>query len=256
MRGGDPWGKSPIPRRTALETGSDVESSGGDLWGKSPFPRRTALETGSDVEPVGGKAWEKLPPEFYLRDTLTVARNLLGRYLVRESEGGRLCCRITETEAYCGPSDPACHSYKGSKSGRTNVMYREGGLSYVYLIYGMYCCFNVVTRPEGEPEAVLIRSAQPVLGVDRMMENRRNRKEKSLLTGPGKLCMGMEIDRSLYGEPLWGDKLWLAFGEPVKDDEIAATPRINIDYAGEAAVWPWRFVEKNSGFLSVKYRGD
>lgn len=231
----------------------------------------------------GCDPWGKLSPDFYLRDTLSVARDLIGRYLVRESEGGRLVCRITETEAYCGPTDPACHSYKkaSKKGGRTNVMYREGGLAYVYLIYGMYCCFNVVTRPEGEPEAVLIRSAQPILGAERMMENRRMKsgkgreaklltgpeqppkrtpltgkeksRERSLLTGPGKLCMGMEIDRQLYGEPLWGDKLWLAFGEPVKDDEIAATPRINIGYAGEAANWPWRFVEKGSKFLSVKY---
>lgn len=230
--------------------------TGGDLWGKSPILRRAVSETGGGVESAGGKAWEKLPREFYLRDTLTVARDLLGRYLVRETEGGRLCCRVTETEAYCGPTDPACHSYKkaSKKGGRTNVMYRQGGLAYVYLIYGMYCCFNVVTRPEGEPEAVLIRSGQPILGVERMMENRRNRKEKALLTGPGKLCMGMEIDRSLYGEPLWGDKLWLAYGEPVEENAVAATPRINIDYAGEAANWPWRFVEKGSGFLSVRYR--
>lgn len=209
---------------------------------------------------TGGGPWEKLPPDFYLRDTLTVAKDLIGRYLVRETEEGRLCCRVTETEAYCGPTDPACHSYKASKSGRTNVMYREGGLAYVYLIYGMYCCFNVVTREKGEPEAVLIRSAQPILGIPRMLKNRRTKPgkrgtEAKLLTGPGKLCMGMEIDRSLYGEPLWGDKLWLAYGEPVEPDAIAATPRININYAGEAAGWPWRFVEKDSGFLSVKHRG-
>lgn len=210
----------------------------------------------------GEKRWEKLPPEFYLRDTVTVARDLLGRYLVRETGEGRLCCRITETEAYCGPADPACHSYKkaSKKGGRTNVMYREGGLAYVYLIYGMYCCFNVVTRRSGEPEAVLVRSAQPILGIPRMIRNRRMEpgkvREDKLLTGPGKLCMGMEIDRTLYGEPLWGDKLWLACGEPVRRSEIVATPRINIDYAGEAALWPWRFVEKGSGFLSVKYRGD
>lgn len=206
----------------------------------------------------GYDPWEKLSPGFYLRDTLTVARDLIGRYLIRESGGERLCCRVTETEAYCGPADPACHSYKASKSGRTNVMYREGGLAYVYLIYGMYCCFNVVTRPEGEPEAVLIRSAQPILGVSRMAGNRRmepgKARETKLLAGPGRLCMGMEIDRTLYGEPLWGDKLWLSRGEPAAPEAIAVTPRINIGYAGEAARWPWRFVEKESGFLSVKYK--
>ena len=211
----------------------------------------------------GERTWDKLPPDFYLRDTVTVARDLLGRYLVRETGEGRLACRITETEAYCGPADPACHSYKkaSKKGGRTNVMYRQGGLAYVYLIYGMYCCFNVVTRRSGEPEAVLIRSAQPILGIPQMMANRRMEpgkkgREEKLLTGPGKLCMGMAIDRTLYGEPLWEDKLWLAYGEPVKQEDIAATPRINIGYAGEAALWPWRFVEKGSGFLSVKYRGD
>lgn len=207
-------------------------------------------------------AWDKLLPEFYLRDTVEVARDLIGRYLVRETAGGRLCCRITETEAYCGPIDPACHSYKkgAKKGGRTNVMYEAGGRAYVYLIYGMYCCFNVVTREKGAPEAVLIRSGQPVSGIRAMAENRRmdpeKVREKALLTGPGKLCMGMAIDRGLYGEPLWGDKLWLARGEPPEEGAIAATPRINIDYAGEAAGWPWRFVEKDSGFLSVKYREE
>lgn len=207
-----------------------------------------------------GEPWEKLPRAFYLRDTAEVARDLLGRYLVRQTPEGVLACRITETEAYCGPGDPACHSHKkaSKKGGRTNVMYEDGGLAYVYLIYGMYCCFNVVTRPKGEPEAALIRSAQPLLGLPRMAENRRMGEgpvqERKLLTGPGKLCQGMEIDRGLYGEPLWGERLWLTWGEPVPPESIAATPRINVDYAGEAAGWPLRFVEKGSLFLSVKWK--
>ena len=94
--------------------------------------------------------WERLPREFYLRDTVETARDLLGRYLVRRTPEGLLACRITETEAYCGPEDPACHSYRRkAPKGRTNIMYRAGGLAYIYLIYGMYCCFNVVTRPQG-----------------------------------------------------------------------------------------------------------
>lgn len=202
--------------------------------------------------------WEKLEPGFYLRDTAEVARDLLGRYLVRRTEKGLLACRITETEAYCGPGDAACHSHKKAsrKGGRTNVMYEAGGLAYVYLIYGMYCCFNVVTREKGEPEAVLIRSGQPLLGLPQMAANRRMEevREKKLLTGPGKLCQGMAIDRDLYGEPLWGEELWLTYGEPVPPAAVAATPRINVDYAGEAAKWPLRFVEKDSPFLSVKYR--
>ncbi len=161
------------------------------------------------------------------------------------------------------------------------MMYEAGGLAYIYLIYGMHCCFNVVTRPKGEPEAVLVRSAQPLLGLPQMARNRgltaageetlsagpkrpgakerprrppKPGREALLLTGPGKLCQGMEIDRELYGEPLWGEKLWLAWGEPVPGEAIAATPRINVDYAGEAAAWPWRFVERESLFLSVKYK--
>lgn len=204
--------------------------------------------------------WEKLPRAFYLRDTVEAARDLLGRYLVRRTPQGLLACRITETEAYCGPEDAACHSYqKKAPNGRTNVMYEAGGLAYVYLIYGMYCCFNVVTRPEGEPEAVLIRSAQPLLGQAQMAQNRRmdprKYREQALLTGPGKLCQGLAITRELYGEPLWGETLWLAAGEPVPAEKTAATPRINVDYAGEAARYPWRFVERDSRFLSVKVKG-
>lgn len=203
--------------------------------------------------------WERLPREFYLRDTVETARDLLGRYLVHQTPGGLLACRITETEAYCGPQDPACHSYqKRAPNGRTNIMYEAGGLAYVYLIYGMYCCFNVVTRPKGEPEAVLVRSAQPLLGLPQMARNRRlepeKARERALLTGPGKLCQAMEITRELYGAPLWGEQLWLTQGEPFPPGEIAATPRIHIDYAGEAAAWPWRFVAKDSPFLSLKYK--
>ena len=196
--------------------------------------------------------WERLPREFYLRDTVETARDLLGRYLVRRTPEGLLACRITETEAYCGPEDPACHSYRRkAPKGRTNIMYRAGGLAYIYLIYGMYCCFNVVTRQAGEPEAVLVRAAQPLLGLPQMAANRRMDpecfRERALLSGPGKLCQGLAITRDLYGEPLWGEELWLTQGEPVPPEKIAATPRINVDYAGEAALWPWRFVERPSG---------
>lgn len=202
----------------------------------------------------------KLPPDFYLQDTLTVARQLLGKYIVHETEQGRLVCRITETEAYCGPSDRACHSYqRKSPDGRTNIMYKDGGLSYVYLIYGMYHCFNVVTCPAGQPEAVLIRSAKPIEGMELMRQLRKSKKgtipkEKDLLTGPGKLCTAMQISREQYGEALWGDRLYLAYGEPVENSNIAACPRINVDYAGEDALLPYRFCDVKCGYLSVKIK--
>ena len=204
------------------------------------------------------KEYRKLPPEFYLRDTLTVARELLGKYLVHETPGGRLVCRITETEAYCGPEDKACHSYqKKAPDGRTNVMYREGGYAYIYLIYGMYHCFNVVTCPTGQPEAVLIRSAKPVEGMEIMSRLRCSRKgtvpkEKDLLTGPGKLCTAMAIDKALYGEALWGSRLYLTEGERVPEELIKTGPRIHVDYAGEDALLPYRFCDVGCAYLSQK----
>ncbi len=192
----------------------------------------------------------KLPKEFYLADTLTVARRLLGFYLVCRSPQGVTACRITETEAYCGPEDKACHAYKRkAPNGRTNVMYQEGGCAYVYLIYGMYNCFNVVTRPAGQPEAVLVRAGEPMEGLELMRQRRKSPKgripkDKDLLSGPGKLCRAMDITRELYGQPLWGDVLFLAQGKPVGEEQVAVTPRINIDYAGEDAKLPYRFVMK------------
>ena len=203
--------------------------------------------------------FQKLPQAFYLRDTLTVARDLIGRDIIRVTPQGITSCRITETEAYLGKIDKACHSYKASPQGRTNIMYEDGGFAYVYLIYGMYCCFNVTTCPAGQAEAVLVRSAQPLEGIE-LMTQRRTRPgktiptERQLLTGPGKLCLAMDISRELYGEPLWGDKLFLAEGQPPSDKQVAATKRINIDYAEEAVDFLYRFIDKESHYLSVKYR--
>lgn len=200
----------------------------------------------------------KLPKEFYLQDTITVAKQLLGKYLIHESEQGLLICRITETEAYCGPEDRACHSYqRRAPDGRTNIMYQDGGRAYVYLIYGMYCCFNVVTCPAGQPEAVLIRSAKAVEGIPLMKQLRQGKrsncsKEKELLTGPGKLCIAMDIHRSDYGEPLWGNRLYIADGDTDSDTHIVSCPRINVDYAGEDALLPYRFCDIGCGFLSAK----
>ena len=204
--------------------------------------------------------WEKLPPDFYLRDTVEVAKDLIGRYLIREVPGGRLACRITETEAYCGPEDPACHSYRRkAPKGRTNIMYRAGGLAYIYLIYGMYCCLNFVTEPEGEPAAVLIRGLSPRYNQDIIAENRFHCKcrdmtayqKRNFLNGPGKVCAGMNIGRTLNGLPYGSEELFLcarpedAGLPPCPQDsgplDIQAGKRIGIDYAEEAVHFPWRF---------------
>lgn len=163
-----------------------------------------------------GLPGKKLPPEFYLQDTVQVARQLIGKLLVRRVEGQTLSAIICETEAYTGFSDKACHSYKGS-SPRTRIMFEAGGRAYVYLIYGMYSCLNVTTREEGVPEAVLIRAASPVEGIERMMQLRQSKKpikslkENTLLSGPGRLCDALAwwwASAGWGGHWLPGSRLW------------------------------------------------
>ena len=161
-----------------------------------------------------GLPGKKLPPEFYLQDTVQVARQLIGKLLVRRVEWQTLSAIICEPEAYTGFSDKACHSYKGS-SPRTRIMFEAGGRAYVYLIYGMYSCLNVTTREEGVPEAVLIRAASPVEGIERMMQLRQSKKpikslkENTLLSGPGRLCDALAITREQNGLSLCGDELFI-----------------------------------------------
>ena len=172
-----------------------------------------------------------LERSFFENDTVWVARNLLGKYLVRRTNKGEMCGKIVETEAYDGPEDLASHSSSG-KTPRTNVMFGPAGHAYVYLIYGVHYCLNVVTRKPGA--AVLIRALQPL---DKM------EKEK-VASGPGKLCRWMGIDKSFNGWDLTiGRRLWIAGGE-ASDLKIESSPRIGVDYAGEWAKKPWRFFVK------------
>lgn len=209
---------------------------------------------GGDIRIKMKQVPKKLGREFYERDGLTVARELIGKVLVHETKDGVIKGRIVESEAYMGEKDAAAHSYKKrSPNGRTNIQYGEGGHAYVYLIYGMYCCFNVVANGKDIPECVLIRALEPVDGIETMKKNRKTDKEKNLCSGPGKLCQAMEIDRECYGKDLCGEVLYIEdWGEAVPKDMIEKSPRINIDYAGEAAEYPWRFTKKDSPFLSVK----
>ncbi|MCR5347267.1 MAG: DNA-3-methyladenine glycosylase [Fretibacterium sp.] len=194
-----------------------------------------------------------LPQNFYLADTAAVARKLLGQVLVHESAGGRAAGIIVETEAYKGRTDAACHSagLDAPRPGhRTEVMFRAGGCAYVYLIYGMYCCFNVVTRPAGVAEAVLIRALEPTEGLDVMRTRRRVEGERQLCSGPGKLCQALGITRAENGFDLTSGPLRILRGKAVPDSKVAVTPRINVDYAGADALLPYRFVVKDSRFLS------
>ncbi len=189
-----------------------------------------------------------LSPRFYKRETEIVARELLGCRLVRVIDGVRLSGRIVETEAYLGIDDPACHTFGDRRTPRTKSMYLPGGHAYVYFIYGMHFCFNVVTRTEREPEAVLIRAIQPEEGIDEMMRRRKatgKSKAKSvsaLTNGPAKLCQALGIDRSCDGLTLEGPEIFIERGSrKIVESEIHASPRVGVDYAGVAATWPLRF---------------
>ena len=191
---------------------------------------------------------KKLDREFYDRDTVTVARDLLGKLLVRELDGHRLVGRITETEAYVGPIDKACHAYNYKRTPRTETLFAPPGTAYIYLIYGIYSCLNFVTEPEGTPCAVLIRAAEPIESEVQIALNRFGKlpeeltpyQRKNFLNGPGKLCKGFALTRAQNGLSLLGDTLYAA-EDGFVPGKIHVSKRIGIDYAEEAIDFPWRF---------------
>lgn len=191
----------------------------------------------------------RLPREFYRRDALTVAREALGKVLVHETPQAVLRGKIVETEAYLGERDPAAHSFRG-RSPRTEVQYGDGGFAYLYLIYGRYYCLNLVVNREDVPEVVLIRALEPLSGLEDMRQRRNVRRDRDLCNGPGKLCDAMALDQRHYGMDLCGDTLYLTEGEPVSPQDIAASKRINIDYAGEAKEYEWRFFLRDNEYVS------
>ncbi len=194
----------------------------------------------------------KLKRSFYQQDTITVAQDLLGKILVhRFSKTITLAGRICETEAYLGIEDPAAHSFGKRQTNRTATMYQPGGTAYVFHIYGMYYCFNVVTQFD-EPEAVLIRALEPLEGLNQMRINRKKTDLIHLCSGPGKLCQALQIARPQNGLDLCeSDQLFII--EDPFDFEFETGVRIGVDYAGDAALWPLRFGIKGSPHLSKKF---
>ena len=198
----------------------------------------------------------KLPRSFYTRgDALEVARSLLGqRLVVASGAGGRVSGRVVETEAYLGAGDRAAHSYGGRRTRRTETMFGQGGRAYVFFVYGMHHQFNVVTGPEGLPHAVLVRAVEPEEGIELMWGRRPVSKERELTSGPGKLCRALGLDLTFDGEDLTtGKRVWLEeTGVGLRPDEVAAGPRVGIDYAAEDALKPWRFWVKGNEYVSRK----
>jgi DNA-3-methyladenine glycosylase len=181
----------------------------------------------------------KLPRSFYARETLLVARDLLGMHLVHAGPEGEQVGRIVEAEAYKGPHDLAAHSARGRRTRRTEVMFGPPGHAYVYLIYGFWNCLNIVTAADGMPHAVLLRGLEPVRGI------------ANTTHGPGLLCRALHVDRSLNGTDLLGDTLWLEKPARYRAARVGRAPRIGVDYAGDWASKPWRFFDRDSPYVST-----
>ena len=193
---------------------------------------------------------------FYETDALTLARNLIGKTLVYESEAGTVSGIIAETEAYMGVTDRASHAFGGRRTTRTETMYLPGGYAYVYLIYGLYACMNVTAAERDNPEAVLIRAVLPTEGIPLILQNVREKSRRktppifpsepdsrffwSLTNGPGKLCQAMGITRALNGSDMTAGAFYIR-DDGLRPLDVLTAPRIGIDYAGEARDYPWRF---------------
>ncbi|MDP2605703.1 MAG: DNA-3-methyladenine glycosylase [Deltaproteobacteria bacterium] len=190
----------------------------------------------------------KLSRSFYQQSTLDVARQLLGKYLIRKHPDGTTVGKIVETEAYVGPEDKACHASRG-RTARTEIMFGPSGHAYVYLVYGFHHMLNIVTEAVDFPAAVLIRAVEPVQGIELMRTRRKTEQRHNLASGPGKLCHAFAIDRALNGDDVCGGTLYLEDrGEAAS--KVVTTPRIGVDYAGPWKLKPWRFLIKDNEFVS------
>lgn len=193
-------------------------------------------------------AFEPIDPTFFKQETLTLAKALLGKLLVKETEDGVASGWIVETEAYKGPMDRAAHSFGGRRTARTEIMFSKPGSVYTYVMH-THCLVNVVSAEEEAPEAILIRAVEPHEGLDLMYERRgHDKKERDLTNGPGKLTKALGIVKEDYGLLFYERPLYIAEGEAPVD--IASGPRIGIDNTGEAKDYPWRFWVPSNRFVS------
>ena len=195
----------------------------------------------------------KLPLSYYLhQDVLFLAKDLLGKVLFTQIDGQVTAGVIVETEAYFGEIDKASHAYGGRRTKRTEIMYSEGGVSYVYLCYGIHHLFNIVTSAKNEPHAVLIRAIEPLIGKE-IIELRRNMPitKSAISSGPGSAAKALGIDKTFNQKDLGGEEIWVEdHGIRYSENDIAATPRVGVAYAQEDAFLPWRFFVKGNKYVS------
>ncbi|QBJ75651.1 DNA-3-methyladenine glycosylase [Clostridium chauvoei] len=201
-----------------------------------------------------------LSKEFYSDNALELSKKLLGKILVREIDGIKIKSRIVETEAYIGAIDKASHAYNGRRTERTEPLYAECGIAYVYFIYGMYHCFNVITGKKDVAEGVLIRAVEPLdnfeylsnIRFKKNYEELNKTQRKNLTNGPSKLCMALNINKNENYKRLYVKEDLYIEDSDYKDFEIIETKRVGIDYAEEAIHFPWRFYIKDNPYISVK----
>ena len=198
---------------------------------------------------------QPLSQSFFQKDTCRLAERLLGCYVVRKRGALPLIGRIVETEAYLGLKDPSCHSFHGKKTERVKTMYLPAGCSYIYLIYGVHHCFNVVSGSEKEPEAVLIRALEPIQGILEMKKRRKGASLTALCQGPGKLCQALHITKAWNGKKLFqspgaalNPDFYLSKGDRLRNIETG--PRIGLSMHADSAYWPLRFFLKENPFVS------
>lgn len=186
---------------------------------------------------------DRLDKAFFLRtDVVQIAKELLGKVIVSNIDGQLTSGIITETEAYAGPIDKASHAYGNKNTKRTQTMFKEGGIAYIYLIYGIHHLFNFVSNIEGIPHAVLLRGIVPVKGLDVMQKRRKTNKQNGFTVGPGTASQALGITTVLDGLDLMGDKIWVEDADiEIAHSKIIAKPRIGVDYAGDHAKWLWNF---------------
>nr|WP_042287930.1 DNA-3-methyladenine glycosylase [Nonlabens ulvanivorans] len=199
---------------------------------------------------------EKLTILYYQHhDVVELSRDLIGKKIVSNINGELTSGIITETEAYRGYDDKACHAHLGRFTDRTKVMYEPGGVAYVYLCYGIHYLFNIITNTDGNADAILIRAIEPVKGIDIMLKRRNKEKlDKTLTSGPGNFSKAFALDKSHYGADLTGDEVWIEKNDLLRfrESDITSTTRIGIDYAGDDKNLPWRFYLNTSKYVSKR----
>ncbi|MBT8233055.1 MAG: DNA-3-methyladenine glycosylase [Saprospiraceae bacterium] len=195
-----------------------------------------------------------LDPTFFQdEDPISIARSLLGKFLISNLDNKSIVTRIVETEAYKAPEDKASHAFDNKKTKRTKTMFELGGISYIYLCYGLHQMFNIVTGPKDIPHAILIRAVEPIAGISFIKERRKVKSPLNYCNGPGKLCNALGINKNLNAFNVCDKEMpiWIGDNDMIDENKIIASPRVGVGYAEECAHWPFRFYIDGNPHVSL-----